>query len=110
MADKIENPTKNAEDLTVEEMAVKRAEITKYYEDHIPSLETQLQYETLLRDIEKTRAERLQAQMFITKSMAEPPAAPAGPKAPMPSAAPTAVPPLAPTPKRTLKKKENATE
>ena len=26
---------------------------------------------TLLRDIEKTRAERLQAQMFITKSMAD---------------------------------------
>ncbi len=113
MADKTENPTKNAEDLTVEEMAVKRAEITKYYEDHIPSLETQLQYETLLRDIEKTRAERLQAQMFITKSMAEPPAAPAAPaapKAPMPSAAATPVPPLAPNPKRTLKKKEDATK
>jgi hypothetical protein len=105
MADKIENPTKNAEDLTVEEMAVKRAEITKYYEDHIPSLETQLQYETLLRDIEKTRAERLQAQMFITKSMAEPPAAPEPNKVPMPT--PSAVPP---TPKRTLKKKEDATK
>ena len=57
-------------------MNKRRAEITAYYEDNIPSLKTQLEYEELLRDIEKTRAERLQAQMFITKSMAEPPAAP----------------------------------
>mgnify|MGYP003114318023 CR=1 FL=1 len=98
MADKIENPTTgDVAGLSPEEVIAKRAEITKYYEDHIPALETQLQYETLLRDIEKTRAERLQAQMFITKSMAEPPAAPS---------APVAKPEI----KRPLKKKENATK
>ena len=35
--------------------------------------ETQLKYEQLLRDIEKTRAERLQAQMFIAQTMAPEP-------------------------------------
>ena len=110
MADTKENPVTGASDLSVEEMATKRAEITKYYEDHIPSLETQLQYETLLRDIEKTRAERLQAQMFITKSMAEPPAMPAAPSAggAMSKPANTTVKSVAP--KRTLKKKEDATK
>ena len=41
--------------------------------------------------------------MFITKSMAEPPGAPEANKVPMPT--PSAVPP---TPKRTLKREENA--
>ena len=59
MADTKENPVTGASDLSVEEMATKRAEITKYYEDHIPSLETQLQYETLLRDIEKMPYEEI---------------------------------------------------
>tara|TARA_R110002051_G_scaffold246044_1_gene305667 strand:+ start:962 stop:1309 length:348 start_codon:yes stop_codon:yes gene_type:complete len=70
------NAGNTPENLSPEEMLKRRAEITAYYEDNIPSLKTQLEYEELLRDIEKTRAERLQAQMFITKSMAEPPAAP----------------------------------
>ena len=75
MADNTVN-SGDTSDLSPEEMLKRRAEITAYYEDNIPSLKTQLEYEELLRDIEKTRAERLQAQMFITKSMAEPPAPP----------------------------------
>ena len=54
------------------EMDAKRKEITAYYKENIPSLETQLKYEELLRDIEKVRAERLQAQMFIAQTMAPP--------------------------------------
>ena len=73
MADIKENP-KDAVELSQEELAVKRDEITKYYTDHIPHLEKQLEYETLLKDIEKTRAERLQAQAFMTKMQAAPPA------------------------------------
>ena len=76
MADTKENPIKEAPDLSPEELVAKRAEITAYYEEHIPSLQTQLEYETLLRDIEKMRAERLQAQMFVAKSMAPTPEAP----------------------------------
>tara|TARA_R100000353_G_scaffold95396_2_gene69875 strand:- start:697 stop:1038 length:342 start_codon:yes stop_codon:yes gene_type:complete len=54
------------------EMDAKRKEVTAYYKENIPHLETQLKYEELLRDIEKTRAERLQAQMFIAQTMAAP--------------------------------------
>ena len=66
---KKENPIQQEE----KELVAKRQEITKYYKDNIPHLKTQLQYEELLRDIEKTRAERMQAQMFIAKSSAAPP-------------------------------------
>ena len=63
-------------DLSPEEMAKRRAEITAYYQENIPALTIQLEYETILRDIEKMRAERLQAQMFVAKSMAPTPEAP----------------------------------
>ena len=67
--------TKSTKEVEVskEELDKKRKEVTAYYKEHIPSLKTQLQYEELLRDIEKTRAERLQAQMFIANTMAGPP-------------------------------------
>tara|TARA_R100001015_G_C4634888_1_gene202536 strand:+ start:3284 stop:3613 length:330 start_codon:yes stop_codon:yes gene_type:complete len=69
-------------DLSPEEMAKRRAEITAYYEENIPSLKIQLEYETILRDIEKMRAERLQAQKFIAQSMAPTPEIPEVAKAP----------------------------
>jgi hypothetical protein len=72
MADTKENP-KEAVELSQEELAAKRDEITNYYTDHIPHLEKQLEYEKLLGDIEKCRAERMQAQMFMTKMAATPP-------------------------------------
>jgi hypothetical protein len=81
MADVNENPNNEAKQLSPEELAERRAQITKYYEEHIPSLKVQLEYETLLRDIEKSRAERLQAQMFVAKSMSAPPEAPGMPPA-----------------------------
>ena len=81
MADKKENP-KKTEELSQEELSAKRDEITKYYEDHIPHLETQLKYENLLREIEKCRAERMQAQMFMTKMASGAPEATAAPAAP----------------------------
>ena len=70
---KVDDISTDSSDLTKEELEAKRAEVTAYYEDHIPSLKIQLEYENLLRDIEKTRAERLQAQMFIANTMAGPP-------------------------------------
>jgi len=65
--------TLDAAAMSKKEMDAKRKEITKYYEDNIPALKVQLEYEELLRDIEKTRAERLQAQMFIAQTMAPSP-------------------------------------
>ena len=75
-----ENPNIEPSTLSKEELEAKREEITQYYNDHIPSLKTQLEYETLLKDIEKVRAERLQAQMFISNTMAGPPEAPSAAK------------------------------
>ena len=89
------NVKENGKELSKEELDARRAEITKYYEEHIPSLKVQLEYEGLLRDIEKVRAERLQAQMFMTKAMAEPPTAPAAPGRPNPQAGPMPAPPNA---------------
>ena len=114
MADTIENP-KDAVELSQEELAAKRDEITNYYKDHIPHLQAQLEYENLLRDIEKTRAERMQAQAFMTKMQAAPPAPEAGntPPAPNPlskeqiaqfEAAKKKQPVVEKTAKRTLKK------
>jgi phage terminase large subunit-like protein len=75
MADIKENP-KEAVELSQEELTAKRDEITKYYKDHVPHLEAQLEYEGLLRDIEKCRAERMQAQQFMSKMTNVPPTPP----------------------------------
>ena len=101
---KKENPIAQEE----KDLVAKRQEITKYYKENIPHLKTQLQYEELLRDIEKCRAERLQAQMFVANTMAGPPEAPksdAGTEFAKAQAQQTA----AETVKRTLKRTENAT-
>jgi|21_taG_2_1085346.scaffolds.fasta_scaffold03703_2 hypothetical protein len=67
--------TKSAEELAAEaskkEMEVKRDEITAYYKDSIKHLKVQLEYEDLLMNIEKARAERVQAQMFLAQAMAK---------------------------------------
>ena len=81
MADTKKNPKGTAE-LSEKELSAKREEITNYYKDHIPHLQAQLEYENLLRDIEKCRAERMQAQMFMTKMASGAPEAPAAPAAP----------------------------
>ena len=105
-----ENITEDGKQLTKEELAARRAEITKYYEDHIPSLKTQLEYEGLLRDIEKVRAERLQAQMFVQQTVAQQQAGGNGvPPAPgNPAAQKANAPAEKPEAKRTLKKTAKA--
>ena len=57
--------------LSKEELDNRRQELTNYYKESIDHLEVQLKYEELLRDIEKTRAERVQAQMFLAQSVAQ---------------------------------------
>ena len=57
--------------LSKEELDNRREELTNYYKESIDHLEVQLKYEELLRDIEKTRAERAQAQMFLAQSVAQ---------------------------------------
>ena len=67
---KTEIQTPETEKLSEQEMEAKKAEITAWYKDNIKHLKTQKEYEELLRDIEKLRAERLQAQQFIAQTMA----------------------------------------
>lgn len=68
-----ENPTDDQVELSKEELAKRRTEITDYYKDNIKHLKIQLEYEQLLRDIEETRAQRVQHQMFLAQAMAPPP-------------------------------------
>jgi len=57
--------------LSKEELAERREEITNFYKDNIPHLEVQADYEMLLAQIEKSRAERMQAQMFMAQQYSE---------------------------------------
>tara|TARA_B100001094_G_scaffold8362_1_gene7470 strand:+ start:527 stop:829 length:303 start_codon:yes stop_codon:yes gene_type:complete len=63
----VETPETTTE-MSPEQMKKKRAEITKFYKESIKNLEVQLEYEKLLTDIEKQRAERVQAQMFLAQA------------------------------------------
>ena len=57
--------------MSKEELAKRREEITTFYKDNIPHLEVQADYEMLLAQIEKSRAERMQAQMFMAQQYAD---------------------------------------
>tara|TARA_R100000152_G_C6725269_1_gene150625 strand:+ start:480 stop:803 length:324 start_codon:yes stop_codon:yes gene_type:complete len=106
MAEKNQNAGPEMEGLTEEQMAQKREEITGFYKENIPHLKTQLEYEELLRDIEKARAERIQAQIFLTQAMAGPQQSAESNVNPSDNGSVPPVPP-APSAKRTLKKVNN---
>lgn len=58
--------------LSKEEIIKRRVEVTNFYKENIKHLKVQLEYEQLLTDIEKLRAERLQAQAFLAQAYASP--------------------------------------
>jgi hypothetical protein len=58
-------------ELSKEELTARREEITAFYKDNIKHLEVQAEYEMLLSTIEKARAERMQAQMFMSQTYAD---------------------------------------
>ncbi len=58
-------PEENGANVSKEELETRRKEITSYYEENIPHLKVQKEYEELLRDIEKVRAERLQLKCLL---------------------------------------------
>lgn len=55
--------------MSKEEIAQRRQEITNFYKDSIKHLKVQKEYEQLLTDIEESRAKRMQAQMFLAQSL-----------------------------------------
>jgi len=57
-------------ELSQEEVAQRRKEITEFYETNIPHLKVQKEYEELLRDIELARAQRVEAQVFLAQALA----------------------------------------
>ena len=63
----VKNAPETQETPSPEEMKARRQEITNFYKDNIKHLKVQLEYETLLTDIEKARAERLQAQVVMAQ-------------------------------------------
>lgn len=60
----------NQQELSKEELQKRREEITAFYKENIKHLKVQKEYEELLRDVEKARAERIQAQMFLSQAYA----------------------------------------
>lgn len=70
MAETKEKPQAKEEvkQLSEKEIAERRQKITKYYEEQIPHLKIQLEYEELMTNIEETRAKRLQAQAFLAQA------------------------------------------
>ena len=57
--------------LSEDQLRQRREEITKFYKDNIPHLTVQAEYEELLATIDKARAERLQAQIFMAQATAQ---------------------------------------
>ena len=57
--------------LSKKELNARREEITSFYNDNIEHLKIQAKYEKLLASIEKSRAERMQAQMFLAQQYAD---------------------------------------
>ncbi|MGK0255591.1 MAG: soluble cytochrome b562 [Arcobacteraceae bacterium] len=57
--------------LSKKELNARREEITSFYNDNIEHLKIQAKYEKLLASIEKSRAERMQAQMFMAQQYAD---------------------------------------
>ena len=59
--------TNQPQELSKEEIAKRRAEITTFYKESIEHLKIQEEYETLLLKIEEARAKRIQAQIALAQ-------------------------------------------
>ena len=62
----------NPENLSAEELALKKEEMLKFYEESMPYLDSQLKYEKMLCDIDEMRFKRSQIQMQYAMMMAPP--------------------------------------
>ena len=60
----------NKEVLTPEEVKERKEKLTQYYTEQVEFLTVQLQYETLVTDIEEQRAKRLQFQIMVGNMLA----------------------------------------
>ena len=60
----------NKELLTPEEVKERKEKLTQYYTEQVQFLTVQLEYETLVTDIEDQRAKRLQFQVMVANMLA----------------------------------------
>jgi hypothetical protein len=63
----------NKEVLTPEEVKERKEKLTQYYTEQVQFLTVQLEYETLVTQIEEQRAKRLQYQVMVANMLAEEP-------------------------------------
>ena len=63
----------NKELLTPEEVKERKEKLTQYYTEQVQFLTVQLEYETLVTQIEEQRAKRLQYQVMVANMLAEEP-------------------------------------
>lgn len=59
-------------DMSPEEMAERKSKLTQFYKDQIEFLKIQLEYETLLADVEDQRARATYAQVKLAQMLAGP--------------------------------------
>jgi hypothetical protein len=59
-------------EMTAEELAAKKADMLKFYEDSIPYLDAQLNYEKKLAEIDEVRFRRAQYQVQMAMMMNPP--------------------------------------
>jgi len=57
--------SEDKKDLSPQEYQERKEKLHEFYTKEVKWLQTQLEYEELLRDISKARAERLQADAFV---------------------------------------------
>jgi len=57
--------SEDKKDLSPQEYQERKEKLHEFYSKEVKWLQTQLEYEELLRDISKARAERLQADAFV---------------------------------------------
>jgi len=62
----------NPENLSPEELAVKKEEMLQFYKESMPYLEAQFEYEKMLSEIDEMRLKRTQIQMAYAQMMAPP--------------------------------------
>lgn len=62
----------NPENLSAEELATKKEEMLAFYEESMPYLEAQFNYEKMLSEIDEMRLKRTHIQMQYAQMMAPP--------------------------------------
>lgn len=63
----------NKELLTPEEVKERKEKLVQYYTEQVQFLTVQLEYETLVTQIEEQRAKRLQFQVMVANMLADEP-------------------------------------